>query len=107
MEVVKKQKIVLYDVLKCKEALIKLTVVSNIQNWQIVEYLIENPGKSNTELYIKFRSHQTDMSRRLTDLQRSGWVVKERIGKEVLHYPNVEEIERCKPIINKMAKLWK
>lgn len=77
-----------------------LCALKKRQHVDILKYIIDNEGKTVTDIYIHFRIEQSRASQVLRDLRFSGMVYQKREGQFMLYYPDQERISKIENFIN-------
>jgi DNA-binding transcriptional ArsR family regulator len=67
---------------------------------KIIKHLMEVGTVNVTDLYVKFRHDQSSMSQHLAILRHAGYVITDKVGKEVFYSINEAELRRIINIVN-------
>jgi predicted transcriptional regulator len=74
------------EIQKTKKAVQVLRAIDHSIRSKVLNYVSEKPGSTVTDLYIKFRCEQSEMSQYLGTLRHAGFLTTEREGKNIKYY---------------------
>lgn len=88
-----------------KEANTILRVLKNRRNQKVLQVIIEYEYLNVTDIYIKLRSDQSNVSQALRELRSIKVVIAQREGKNIYYSPNLEVINKIQTFCNNVTSI--
>lgn len=82
-----------------KGAALKLRAIDNRFRQRILQYVMQHPKTSVTDIYKKLRYEQSVTSQHLAILRKHNYVIAQRDGRNIYYAANTKEIERVNGVI--------
>lgn len=82
-----------------KSAALKLRAIDNRFRQRILQYIMQHPETTVTDIYKKLKYEQSVTSQHLAILRKYNYVLTQRDGRNIYYTANNREIERVNAII--------